>query len=198
MLEKTPESPLDCKQIKPVNPEGNQPWIFIGRTAAEAPVLWPPDAKSQLIGKDPGAGKDWGQKGMTEDEMVGWHHRLNGRGFGWTPGVGDGPGGLACWGSWGRKESGTTERLNWTEQPRRLCLPEQPRLLTEEGSFYRIATALTHHYHQPGLNSCQSQAWSHWSLFLLVPGKDFSFTGRLPLRLREIGNLTITEWIGPW
>ena len=87
--------------------------MFIGRTDAEAetPILWPPDAKSSLIGKDPDAGRDWGQeeKGMTEDEMAGW---LDGHGFGWTPGVGDGQGGLACCGSWGRKESDTTERLN--------------------------------------------------------------------------------------
>ena len=93
-----------------------QSWVFIGRTdvEAETPILWPPDAKSWLIGKDPDAGKDWGQaeKGTTEDEMVGWHHRLNGHGFGWTP---DGLGGLACCGSWGHKESDTTERPNWTE-----------------------------------------------------------------------------------
>ena len=82
LLEKILESPLDCTEIKPVNPKGNQPWIFTGRTdaEAEAPVLWPPDAKSQLNGKDPDAGKDWRQedKGMTEDEVVGWHHWLNG------------------------------------------------------------------------------------------------------------------------
>ena len=80
------------------------------------PILWPPDAKSWLIGKDPDAGKDWGQeeKGMTEDEMVGWHHRLKGHGFEWTPGVCDGQGDLACCGSWGRKELDMTERLNWT------------------------------------------------------------------------------------
>ena len=93
--------------------------MFIGRTDAEAetPILWPPDAKSWLIWKDPDAGKDWGREetGTTEDEMVGWHHQLNGHGFGWTPGVDDGQGGLAYWGSWGRKESDTTERLNWTE-----------------------------------------------------------------------------------
>ena len=82
----------------------------------ETPIFWPPDEKSWLIGKDPDAGKDWGQeKGMTQDEMVGWHHWLDGHGFGWTPEVGDGQGGLACCGSWGRKESDTTERLNWTE-----------------------------------------------------------------------------------
>ena len=119
VLEKTLESPLDCKEIQPVHPKGDQSWVFIGRTdgEAETPILWPPDAKSWLIWKDPDAGKDWGQeeKGMSEDEMVGWHHRLNGHGFGWTPGVGDGQGGLACCNSWGRKESNTTEQLNWTE-----------------------------------------------------------------------------------
>ena len=84
---------------------------------AKTPILWPPDVKSWLIGKDPDAGKDWGQeeKGTTEDEMVGWHHRLDGHGFGWTPGVGDGQGCLACCGSWGCKESDTIEQLNWTD-----------------------------------------------------------------------------------
>ena len=93
VLEKTLESPLDCKEIQPVHLKGNQSWIFIGRTdvEAETPVLWPPDVKNWLIWKDPDAGKGWGQeeKGTTEDEMVGWHHQLNGYGFGWTPGVGD-------------------------------------------------------------------------------------------------------------
>ena len=119
VLEKTLESPLDCKEIQPVHPKGNQSWVFIGRTDVEAemPIFWPADVKSWLTWKDPDAGKDWRQKekGMTEDEMVGWHHRLNGHGFGWTPGVGDGQGGLACCGSWSHKESDTTERLNWTE-----------------------------------------------------------------------------------
>ena len=112
--------PLDCKEIQPVHPKGNQPWRFSGRTDAEAevPILWPPDAKSWLIGKDLDAGKDWGQEERAiQEEMVGWHHQLNGHGFGWTPGVGDGQGGLACCGSWGLKESDTTERLNWTELP---------------------------------------------------------------------------------
>ena len=119
MLKKTLESPLDCKEIQPVHPKGDQSWVFIGRTdvEAETPILWPPDAKSWLIWKDPDAGKFWGQeeKGTTEDEMVGWHHWLSGHGFEWTPGVGDGQGGLVCCSSWGRKESDTTERLNWTE-----------------------------------------------------------------------------------
>ena len=119
MLEKTLESSLDCKEIQPVNPKGNQSWMFIGSTdtESETPILWPPDAKSLLIWINPGAGKDWGQeeKEMTEKEMVGWHHRHNGHGFEWTLGVGDGQWGLACCNSWGCKESDTTERLNWTD-----------------------------------------------------------------------------------
>ena len=119
VLEKTLESPLDCEEIQLVHPKGDQSWVFIGRIDAEAvtPILWPPHTKSWLIWKDPDAGKDWGQeeKGTTEDGMVGWHHRLNGHGFRWTPGIGDGQGGLACYSSWGYKESDTTERLNWTE-----------------------------------------------------------------------------------
>ena len=116
VLEKTLDSPLYSKEINSFNSKGNQSWIFFGRTDAEvgAPIIWPPDAESQLIGKDTDAGKDGGQeeKGMTEDEMVGWHHRLNGHGFG-TPGVGDGQAGLVCYSSWGCKESDATERLNW-------------------------------------------------------------------------------------
>ena len=119
VLEKTLVSPLDCKEIQPVNPKGNQSWIFIRRTdiEAETPILWPPDAKNWLIGKDPDAGKDWRQeeKGMTQDEMVGWSHQLNGHEFEWTPGVGDGQGTLVCCGPWGHRESATTERLSWTE-----------------------------------------------------------------------------------
>ena len=119
VLEKTLEIPLHCKEIQPVHSNGDQPWNFFGRTDAQAetPVLWPPHVKSWLIGKDSVAGRDWGQeeKGTTEDEMAGWHHWLDGRESEWTPGVGDGQGGLACCDSWGRKESDTTERLNWTE-----------------------------------------------------------------------------------
>ena len=119
-LEKTLKSPLDCKEIKPVYPKGNQPWMFIGRTdaKAETPVLWPPHVKSWLIGKDFDAGRGWGQeeKGTKVDEMARWHHRLDGRESEWTPGVGDGEGGLACCDSWSRKESDTTKWLNWTEQ----------------------------------------------------------------------------------
>ena len=115
VLEKTLESPLDCKDINPVNPKRNQSWIFIRRTGAEAeaPILWPPDAKNWLTGKDP-AGKDWRQeKGTTEDEMVAWHHRLDGHEFEWTPGVGDEQGGLVCCSPQGHKELDTNERLNW-------------------------------------------------------------------------------------
>ena len=119
VLEKTLESSLDCKEIQPVHPKGDQSWVYIGRTdaKAETPILWPPHAKGRLIGKDSDAGRDWRQeeKGTTQDKMVGWHHRLNGHEFGWTPGVGDGQGGLVCCNSWGRKESDMTERLNWTE-----------------------------------------------------------------------------------
>ena len=119
MLEKTLESSLDCKEIQPVHSKREQSWDFFGRndTKAETPILWPPHAKSWLIGKDSDAGRDWGQekKGMTEDEMAGWHHWLNGRESEWTPGVGDGQGGLACCNSWGHKESDMTEQLNWTE-----------------------------------------------------------------------------------
>ena len=110
--------PWDCKEIQPVHSE-DQPWDFFGGNDAEAetPVLWPPHAKSWLTGKDSDAGRDWGQeeKGTTEDEMAAWHHWLDARESEWTPGVGDGQGGLACCNSWGRKELDTTERLNWTE-----------------------------------------------------------------------------------
>ena len=113
------ESPLDCKEIQPVHPKGNLSWIFFGRTDAEAetPKLWPPDAKNWLIWKAPDAGKDWRreEKGMTEDEMVRWHHQLDGRESEWTPEVGDGQGSLECCSPWGCKESDMTERLNWTE-----------------------------------------------------------------------------------
>ena len=118
-VEKTLESPLDCKEIQPVHPIGDQSWVFIGRTdvEAETPVLWPLHAKSWLIGEDSDAGRDSAQeeKRTTEDEMAGWHHRLDVHEFRWTLGVGDGQGGLACFDSWGRQESDKTEWPNWTE-----------------------------------------------------------------------------------
>ena len=117
---------LKCQQKLSARISSSQSWIFIGRTDAEAetPILWPPDAKNWLIGKDPDAGKDWRQeeKGRTEDKMVRWHHWLDGHEFGWTPGVGDGQGSLACCSPWGHKESDTTEELNWVEQPEQLLL----------------------------------------------------------------------------
>ena len=116
VLEKTLESPLDCKEIQTVSPKGDQSWVFIGRTDVEAeiPVLWPPDVKNWLIGKDPDSGKDWRQeeRGTTEDEMVGWNHQLNGHVIEQAVGVGDGQGGLAWCSPWGRKESDMTELLN--------------------------------------------------------------------------------------
>ena len=115
VLEKTLESPMQCKEIQPVHPKGNQSWIFIGRTDAETPILWPPDAKNWLIGKDPAAGKDWSQKekGTTEDEMIGWHHWLDGHEFEQHSGAGDGQRSLACCSPWGHKELDWATELNW-------------------------------------------------------------------------------------
>ena len=118
VLEKTLESPLDCREIKPVNPRGNQSCIFIGRIDAEVEAqILPPDEKNWLTRKDCDAGKDWGQeeKGTTEDEMVGWHHQFNGHECEQALGVSDGQGGLGCSSPWGCKQSDTTEWLNWTE-----------------------------------------------------------------------------------
>ena len=159
VLEKTLESPLDCKEIQPVHPKGNQSWVFIGRTdvEAETPIFWPPDAKSWLIGKDPDAGKDWRQqeKGMTEDEMVGWHHWLNGHGFGWTPGIG-GQGGLAYCGSWGRKESDMTERLNWTVGSFRE-LPKVTWLRVKTWSRMQLSAARPWLFHMKGSSSSRAE-----------------------------------------
>jgi len=116
VLEKTLESPLDCKEIQPVHSKGDQSWVFFGRTdaKAETPILWPPHAKSWLIGEDPDAGRDWGQeeKGTTEDERVGWHHWLDGHRFEQAPGEGKGQESLVCFSPWGLKELDMTERLN--------------------------------------------------------------------------------------
>ena len=135
VLEKTLESPLDCKEIQPVRSKGDRSWVFFGRNDAKAEtlVLWPPHAKSWLIGKDPDAGRDCGQeeKGTTEDEMAGWHHQLDGHEFEWTPRVGNGQGGLACYDSWGRKESDMTKRLNWRWQ-------SDLSIVTEKYVFLRI------------------------------------------------------------
>ena len=130
------ESPLDCKEIQLVNPKGNQSWIFTARTEAEASILWPPDMKNWLIGKDPDAGKDWRQeeKGMTEDEMVGWHHRLNIHGFEQSLGVGDGQGSLECCSPWGHKESDMTKWLNWLSWYFKMGFPGG--LLLKESTCY--------------------------------------------------------------
>ena len=136
VLEKTLESSLEFMEVQPVHPKGNQPWIFIGRTDAEAqtPILWPPDEKSWLIWKDPDAGKELRQeeKGTTEDETVGWHHRLNGHEFEQAPGVGDGQGSLACCRPWGRKESDTTEWLNWNWT---LCSGDKRSTMSQQDSI---------------------------------------------------------------
>ena len=129
VLEKTLDSPLNWKEIQPVHPKGDQSWVFMGETNAEAetPIFWPPDVKNCFIGKDPNAGEDWRQekKGTTEDEMVGWHHWLNGHEFEQVPGVGDGQGSLVCCSPWGRKESDMTEQLNWTNEAEQASLVTQ-------------------------------------------------------------------------
>ena len=140
VLEKTLESPLDCKEIQPGHSEGDRPWVFFGRNDAEAetPVLWPPHVKSWLTGKDSDAGRDWGQeeKRTTEEKMAGWHHRLNGRESEWTPGVGDGQGGLACCGSMGSQRVGYdwVSELNWRhwkkEVRRKNWEPEKTQYVT--------------------------------------------------------------------
>ena len=145
VLEKTLESSLDSKEIQLAHPKGNQSWMFIGRTDAEAetPVLWPPDAKNWLIGKDSEAGKGWRQeeKGMTEDEMVGWHHQLNGHEFEQAPGVGDGQGGLACCGPRGHKELDMTEWLSWTELNLLMHLTSPPYIIVK----YKTVCYTRHH-----------------------------------------------------
>ena len=133
VLEKTLESHLDCKEVRPINPKRNQPWIFIERTIAkaEAPILWPPDVKNWLIGKDPDAGKDWRQeKGITEDEMVGWHHRLDRHEF-------DGQGSLACYSLWGHKEKSWTQLSYWTYwQPQFINLSKDRNVLSQKSLIF--------------------------------------------------------------
>ena len=164
VMGKTLESPLDCKEIKPVNCNGNQSWIFLGRTdvEAEAPILWPPDVKNWLIGKDPDSGKEWRwqERGTTEDEMAGWHHWLNGHEFEEALGVGDGQGGLVCCSPWSHKESDMTEQLNWCS----LCILGLRKLEKnipfgmgrEEGGGFRMG------------NTCIPVADSFWYLAKLI------------------------------
>ena len=149
VLEKTSESPLDCKEIKPVNPKGNQSWIVFGRTDAEAetPILWSPNLKNWLIWKDPNAGKDWRQeeKGMKEDEMVGWHHRLDRLEFGQALGVGDKQGSLACCSPWGCKESDMTEQLTWTERRPLPCSKVSDFSLTDLLPMFPLSSPYKRH-----------------------------------------------------
>ena len=157
----------------PIYPKGDQPWDFFGRNdaKAETPVVWPPHVKSWLIGKDSDAGRDWGQeeKGTTEDKMAGWHHWLDGRESEWTLGVGDGQGGLACCDSWGRKESDTTEQLNWTEL----------KSLLIKGSTYKDTTIQENHKGQYDILGwviteicCHTENWRNMrEELLLEPGE---------------------------
>ena len=137
------------KEIQPIHSERDQPWDFFGRNdaKAETPVLWPPHVMSWFIGKDSDAGRDWGQeeKGMTEDEMAGWHHWLDGCESGWTPGFGDGQGGLVCCDSLGHKESGTTEQLNWTEgiNVAELYLPYHSKGQRKQPNLSSVSVCLT-------------------------------------------------------
>ena len=153
VLEKTLESPLDSKEIKPVNPKGNQSWIFIGGTDAEAkaPILWWPDAKNWLTGKDPDAGKGGRleEKGRTEDEMVGLHHWLNGHEFEQALGAGDGQEGLVCCSPWGCKETDMTEWLNWLTDPHYGA--ETSRLISEHHHPFKLTHKIKHHNHTPGM-----------------------------------------------
>ena len=171
--------PLDCKEVQPVHPKGDQSWVYIGRTdvEAETPVLWPPDANSWLIWKDPDAGKDWRQeeKRMTEDKMVGWHHQLDGHGFGRTPGVGDGQGGLACFSPWGHKELDATERLDWTELARihRRIIQKS---LTDPDSHYGVITHL-----ETDILECEIQ----WALGSITTNKASGDDG-IPVELFQI------------
>ena len=175
VLEKTLESPLDCKEIKPVNPKGNHSWIFIGRTDAEAEtlVLWPPDRKNWLIGKDPDAGKDWRreEKGTTENEMVGWHHRPDGHEFEQALGVGDGQGGLECCKTMGVQRVGhdwATE-LNWTNRHDLVIIFLHVHLLSQFGGIINIYGKI------PWRKKCQPTpvflpGKSHWPRSLLGYG----------------------------
>ena len=153
-LEKTLESPLDSKEIKPVNPKGNKSWIFIGRADAEveAPILWLPDVKNWLIRKDPDTGKDWRQeeKGTTEDEMVGWHHQLDGYEFEQALAVGDRPGSLVCCSPRGHKQLDMTERLNWTD----------PQKLQHFVGIYLVQGLSAHRLREPSTDRASPQRLS--------------------------------------
>ena len=184
VLEKTLRSPLDCKEIQPVHPKGERSWVFIERTdvEAEAPILWPHDVKSWPICKAPDAGKDWRQeeKGTTEDQMVGWHHWLNGHGFGWTQGVGDEQGGLVYCSSWGHKESDTTEWLNWTELGWSQLFDQGASIFEFHGCSYHLQWFCSTQNRSPTLQTD--------SLPAEPQGKP---------KNNGVGNLSILQWIFP-
>ena len=167
VLEKTLDSLLDCMEMQPVHSKGDQSWVFIGRTDAEAetPVLWLLDMKSWLIGKDSDAGRDWGQDNRVE--MAGWHHQLDGHESEWTPGVGDGQGGLECCDSWGRKESDTTEQLNWTESSLNFSFfPIIPNRIYIVGMYLNLLLICTNKYfykHCYPLNVCVIPKFTCWT-----------------------------------
>ena len=192
VLEKTLESPLDFKEIQPVHSEGDQPWDFFGRNdaKAETPVLWPPHTKSWLIGKDFDAGRDWGQekKGTTEDEMAGWHHWLDGHESEWTPGVGDGQGGLACCDSLGCKKSDTTERLIWSDLNYTICTWLFDSLQYTFLSFYIYLTVI---FFQLLLSDC-------WALCC---GKDLCYEDNFSIDLDTVNASSHYIWaiyFPPW
>ena len=168
VLEKTLESPLDCKEIQPVH-SGDQSWDFFGRNdaKAETPVLWPLHVKSWLTGKDSDPGRDWGQeeKGTTEDEMAGWHHWLKGHESEWTPGVGDGQGGLACCDSWGRRvghgHDWATE-LNWTER----CYKKERKMLTQNMYQFCSGWIIAFSRVESDIISLLTNDWSFWGMVL--------------------------------
>ena len=184
VLEKTLESFLDSKEIQSVHPKGNQSWTFIGRTVAEAetPILWPPDGKNWLIGKDPDAGRDYGQeeKWTTEDEKVGWHHWLNGHEFEQAPRVGDGQGSLACCSPWGHKESDMTEWLNWSE------------LAKKKYSFQNSRSSII-------LQRIEGWIWM-WEI-KTISEKTFQQLIQTALKLSKVkiqDRLTSCHWGAPW
>ena len=190
---------FDCKEIQPVHPTGDQSWVFTGRTDADAetPILWPPDVKGWLTGKDPDAGKDWGQeeKRMTEVEMVGWHHQLKGHEFEWTLGVGDEQGSLGCCSPWSRKESDTTEWLNWTKHMRKLK-PEAEKLApSHPASRGQSRICTLKHKNSWGTSPLSASSSRHMGL--IHDGPEFYMSPGLAQRNREdsVHLQNINSWL---
>ena len=188
VLEKTLESPLDCKEIQPVHPKGNQSWIFIGRTEAEAeaPILWPPNAKNWLTGKEPDAGKDWRQeeKGVTDDKMVGWHHCLNGLEFEQASGDGEGQESLAYCSSWGHRV-----RHDWVTEEQQVQVSSCPSRAQIQASVVHLRLprlALP----APTLSKCQSENWVEMFLITTCPGSPWqSLAALTPVKWNYICKL---------